>query len=72
MELTNGPAKTCQAFAIDKTWNGHDMHKSPLKLIVHPAIPASAIVRTVRLGITQARDVPWRFYIKDNPYVSKP
>lgn len=29
-ELTNGPAKVCQAFRIDKRLNGHDLRTSPI------------------------------------------
>jgi len=72
VEVTNGPAKLCQALAIDKQLNGHDMREGELRLIQAPALPSSEIIQTTRIGISQAKDVPWRFYIKGNPYVSKP
>jgi DNA-3-methyladenine glycosylase len=71
LELTNGPAKVCQAFDIDKRWNGHDLRQPPLQLVPGEPIAAADIVQTTRIGIRQAQDVPWRFYIKDNEYVSK-
>lgn len=71
IELTNGPAKLCQALAIDRQMNGHDLSKDPLRLIVKPELNESQIVTTKRVGIKKAVDAPWRFYIKDNPYVSK-
>lgn len=71
IEITNGPAKWCQAFGIDKTWNGHDLTRQPLTLALQPPIPQDAIVQTTRVGLSQAKDVQWRFYIKGNPYVSK-
>lgn len=71
VELTNGPAKLCQALAIDKAMNGHDMHQTPFRLVLHPPIQQVAVVQTTRVGISQAKDVPWRFYIKGNTYVSK-
>lgn len=70
LDLTNGPAKLCQALAIDKTMNGHDLCQPPLLLELNKPLPSSTIVRTTRIGISQAKDVPWRFYIKDNAYVS--
>ena len=71
LALTNGPAKVCQALGIDGQWNGHDLRRPPLLLIVQS--PASEpIIKTTRIGITRAAAVPWRFYLKDNPYVSKP
>ena len=72
IELTNGPAKTCQALGVDKMMNGHDLRHTPLQLIMQPQLPAEQVLQTTRIGISQAKDVPWRFYIKDNPYVSKP
>lgn len=71
VDTTNGPAKLCQALAIDKAWNGHDLHTGDLQLVLHDPLPASDIVQTTRIGISQAQDVPWRFYIRGNPYVSK-
>lgn len=68
-ELTNGPAKLCQALIIDKTMNGHDLHLSPLRLVIKP--PEEKIVQTTRVGISQAKNVLWRFYLKNNPYVSR-
>ncbi len=69
--VTNGPAKLCQALMIDKRLNGHNLTTAPLKLITRPALQQVEIVQTTRIGISQAKDVPWRFYIKDNSYVSK-
>lgn len=71
LELTNGPAKLCQALAIDKTWNGHDLRQAPFRLVIKPPVVSDGIVQTTRIGISQARDVPWRFYIRENPYVSR-
>jgi DNA-3-methyladenine glycosylase len=69
-ELTNGPAKTCQALGIDRKMNGHNLKEAPLRLIIEPKLADGIIVTTPRIGIKQAVDVPWRFYIKDNPYIS--
>lgn len=69
-QLTNGPAKFCQAFGITKAMNGHDLHRPPLQLVSQPRLAQTAIVQTTRIGISQAKDVPWRFFIRDNPFVS--
>lgn len=70
VEVTNGPAKLCQALGIDRHLNGHDLTQSPLRLIVQPPISDSQIVTATRVGISKAKDVPWRFYIKGKKYVS--
>lgn len=71
-QLTNGPAKTCYALAINKTWNGHDLHQPPFQLVLQPPLAQEDIVQTTRVGISNAKEKPWRFYIKGNKYVSKP
>ncbi len=72
IELTNGPAKVCQALVVDKSQNGHNLQNAPFRLIAKPPQPNAAIVHTTRVGISRAKDVPWRFYIRGNPYVSRP
>jgi len=71
IQMTNGPAKLCQALQIDRAWNGHYLRQSPFKLVIKPPVKQIDIVQTTRVGISQAKDVPWRFYVRDNPYVSK-
>lgn len=70
-DLTNGPAKTCQALSIDTALNGHDLSTSPLILLPDSLAPHEEIIQTTRIGLSKATDTPWRFYIKDNPYISK-
>lgn len=71
LELTNGPAKFAQAFEINKSFNGHDVRKWPIKLEQGERVPSGNIVITTRIGITKEIDKPWRFYLKDNPFVSR-
>lgn len=70
-QLTSGPAKLCKALGIDRQWNGHDLTQPPLILQQKTSIDEAAVVQTTRIGISQAKDVPWRFYIADNSFVSK-
>jgi DNA-3-methyladenine glycosylase len=70
-ELTNGPAKVCQALRLDRSWNGHDLSTSPLQLVLHEPLRQEDIVISTRVGISQAVDMPWRFYERNNPYVSR-
>lgn len=72
LELTNGPAKVCQALGVDKAQNGHNLQEAPFRLIAQPPQPHAAIVHTTRIGISRAKDAPWRFYLRGNPYVSRP
>lgn len=69
-QLTNGPAKLCYALNINKSLNGHYLSKPPLQLLPGEPVPAAQVVTTTRVGISEAREKPWRFYIHDNPFVS--
>lgn len=68
-ELTNGPAKLCQAFAIGKEQNGADLSDGEVRLVVDDT-PAD-VVTSPRIGISREADMPWRFYVRDNPFVSR-
>ncbi|WP_416175774.1 DNA-3-methyladenine glycosylase [Clostridium sp.] len=73
INLTNGPGKLCQALEIDRRLNNCDLCKNEL-YILDPEKYDFTIESAKRIGIDyaeEAADYPWRFYIKDNIYVSK-
>ncbi|WP_236632668.1 DNA-3-methyladenine glycosylase [Bifidobacterium xylocopae] len=70
-DLTNGPAKLCQALAIDKTLYGHDLRLPPLRLVAAPLEPGEHIESTPRIGISKAKQRLRRYIINDNPFVSR-
>lgn len=69
--LTNGPGKICQAMSINKTHYGLDLTGNKVYILDAPNIKEEDIVVSKRIGIKKSIDLPWRFYIKDNLYVSK-
>jgi DNA-3-methyladenine glycosylase len=73
VENTNGPGKLCKALQITKELNEVDVTSGKSDLWVEEGIkvPKSKIFTTTRIGIKLACDYPWRFYVKDNPFVSK-
>lgn len=71
INLTNGPGKFCKAFSITKEDNGTDLTGDKIFLANNKKITDMNIVTSKRIGITKSTGLPWRFYIKDNPYVSK-
>ena len=74
--LTNGPGKLCQALVIDKTLNQWDTTLGQ-RLWFESGVPLadSAIATGPRIGIDyadpEARAAPWRFWLRDNKFVSK-
>jgi DNA-3-methyladenine glycosylase len=71
VELTNGPGKLCQALGISKVHNGHPLQEPPLVIRSGSAVPREAITVTPRIGISRSADWPLRWFITENPYVSK-
>jgi DNA-3-methyladenine glycosylase len=72
--LTSGPGKLCQAFAIDRSLNGADVCGTVL-YVEDRGEPPPKIVATPRIGVDYAgqwKNKPWRFLIRGNEFVSKP
>ena len=71
--LTNGPAKLCQAMGITKEQYGMDLCNSNLYIEEGISIEDKDVDITKRINIDYAeedKDRLWRFSIKDNPFVS--
>jgi DNA-3-methyladenine glycosylase len=70
--LCNGPGKLAQAMGIfDTSLSGKILNKSSILLEAGQPVEPSDMISAPRIGITKAVEQPWRFYIKNNPYVSK-
>ena len=71
--LTSGPGKLCIAFGITRELNGENLIGD--RIWVEQYRKAGKTVETgPRVGIDYAEefvDLPWRFWIKDNEFVSK-
>ncbi len=71
-ELTNGPAKLCQALAIDGSLNGYDISHAAARLYIEPAleIPDNLITTGPRVGLNNVPEPwlskPWRFHVDQN------
>jgi DNA-3-methyladenine glycosylase len=71
-ELASGPAKFCQAFGIGRAENGIDLCGGRIFLVRGERVPARSVVATTRVGIRQAREKRWRYYIKNSAFISRP
>jgi len=70
--LTNGPGKLAQAFAIDRKLDGTPLTgEGPITLCEGVPIASHRIQATQRIGISQATEHEWRFILKDSLYLSK-
>ncbi len=66
--LTNGPGKLVQALGISRSHNEGRLWRKPLYL--KAAVREESIGVTTRIGITEGSELPLRFYLKGNPYLS--
>ena len=73
--LTNGPGKLCQALGIDRSYNEADLLGERVWIEENnKKITASQIASGVRIGINYAEEYikkEWRFWLRDNPWVSR-
>jgi DNA-3-methyladenine glycosylase len=69
--LTSGPGKICQAFGLDRKHSGTDLTGDKIFLLDEPKIKKEQIGISKRIGISKSVDLPWRFFIKDNPFLSR-
>ena len=77
VNLCSGPAKLTQALGITRALNGIDLCARGAELWIEDAlpIPAAQIAIGPRIGLNNTpepwKSIPWRFYVRDNPFVSR-
>lgn len=72
--LSNGPGKLCRAMDLNMKHYGLPLTNSPISIREHQPLQDSDIVIGPRINIDYAEEhigLPYRFSIKNNPYVSK-
>jgi len=77
-DLTNGPAKLCEAMGIDRRLDGVDLCDVNTALFIarNPAVARfrrerGPVVTTRRIGLTKAAHLPLRFYLEGTEFVSQ-
>ena len=73
--LTSGPGKLCIALGIERSYNGEDLVEgNRIWIEDHRSFTHDEIVVGKRIGIDYAgedADLPWRFWIRENAYISR-
>jgi DNA-3-methyladenine glycosylase len=72
-DLCSGPAKLCQAFGIDRTFDGADLTTVDrgVTVVDDGTPPPAAPARGVRVGLTSGVESPWRWWVEGDPNVSR-
>jgi DNA-3-methyladenine glycosylase len=68
--LCSGPGKLTEALGITHAHNGLALDAPPIALYARNARPE--VVAGVRIGLTKAVDLPWRYGLKGSKFLSKP
>lgn len=71
LNLTSGPGKVCKSFGINKTHSGIDLTGDEIFIANSQLKKNEVIGISRRIGITKSVQFPWRFYIKNNQYLSR-
>ena len=72
--LTSGPGKLCIAFGIDRSLNGEHLLGDRISVEEYKNFTRKDIAEGKRIGIDYAEEfaeMPWRFWVKGNTFVSK-
>jgi DNA-3-methyladenine glycosylase len=70
-ELASGPGKLAEALAIELADDGRDALRGALRLERERAARPPAICVGPRIGLSQAVDLPYRFFARDSPHVTR-
>ena len=70
-DLCNGPGRLTQALGVDLSYDGRDLTSGSLTISEGDAVP-EGIVETTRIGITRGTDLPWRYLIDGDKFISVP
>ncbi|MDF1500634.1 MAG: DNA-3-methyladenine glycosylase [Anaerolineales bacterium] len=76
-DWTDGPAKICQAFAIDGTFDGLDLCEASAPLFIEQvkSIADSSVTTSSRVGLNSVEEpwksLPWRFRLDDDRFAKE-
>jgi DNA-3-methyladenine glycosylase len=70
-ELTNGPGKVAQALGVDLDDNATLLGHGRLSVHEPPEPPVEGTEVSGRIGLNDGHDLPLRYYLVDNAYVSR-
>jgi DNA-3-methyladenine glycosylase len=72
-DLCSGPAKLCQAFGIDRSFDGADLVRRShgVSIADDGTQPPSRPGRSTRIGLAAGAEHPWRWFVRGDPNVSR-
>ena len=71
VDLTNGPGKLTDAFDVGENFHQNDLTAPPLYLAKGRSVDEHEVAQSSRIGISKGVERPWRWYLSENPFVSR-
>jgi DNA-3-methyladenine glycosylase len=73
-DLCRGPARLCQALGLDRAFDGADLVTADrgVTIVDDGTPPPEQPANGVRIGLTKGAELPWRWWVPDDPHVSRP
>ena len=73
-DLCSGPGKLCQAFGLTRDHDGADLVTGDRQVVIadDATPPPVSPLNGVRIGLSAGVALPWRWYVADDPNVSRP
>jgi len=70
-ELTNGPGKLTAALSIDLSDNACRLNESEILVYNAPRLAPELVAVSGRIGLSDGHEHEYRYYLRDNPFVSR-
>ena len=72
-DLCSGPAKLCQAFGLDRAFDGADLVSGDRGVVIvdDGTPPPATPVQTTRIGLSAGAEHRWRWHVAGDPNVSR-
>ncbi|MEP6740410.1 MAG: DNA-3-methyladenine glycosylase [Caldimonas sp.] len=70
--LCSGPGRLCQALGVTHELNSSRLDRKPFRIVARALDAPVVVAAGERIGISKAREQPWRFVLAGSPYLSRP
>ncbi|MBE9078698.1 DNA-3-methyladenine glycosylase [Romeria aff. gracilis LEGE 07310] len=69
--IAAGPGKLCRALQLDRAYDGLPLEPATGLWLEHRRGDPPELVQTTRIGLSQAQELPWRWFLKGSRAVSR-
>ena len=70
--LCSGPGRLCQALGVTHALNGERLDRKPFRVVPRSDEARHRVAESTRIGISKAREMPWRFVLDGSKFLSRP